>query len=616
VVLVAALSAVAGAIVGSRLKSPADAAGEREAPAASRITVPVERRALTSALTLAGEIQFAEPTPIKLAGPVGIDAGASQVVTRVPEIDQQVAEGEVLLDVSGRPVFVLQGDLPMYRALTLGSEGADVAQLEQALARLAVDPGLIDTVFDGATAAALDAFYSSIGYPSVGPSAEDSDRLRELRDAVTTAEDNVRRAETDLANAGNRVEGAELLALEQAVAQARDQVPRAQAQAQRNNETAAAAVRNATTSRDAAAVVRDTAQARLDLALTPEAVDPDTGSPYTADEIAVRQAELAQAEDALAQASTALSDAQAQQVNVISQGQAEVRAASDARALAEAQLADAQRPPDTSTAQQALDDARLALDQTRAEYEQVAGSTGTRLPPGEVVFVSQLPSTVTEVTVAVGGAATDVLLTLSSAETHVLARVARADSDLVKVGADVNIELRDFDLEFAGKVASIGQPEESEAGGSGSGRLEVTVTPDDPEVLRDYVFSSVRIVIGIASTGEDVLVVPVAAVSVGGDGSSRVEVEREPITNDDQGSTDIVRVEVGLTAQGLVEITPIDASLVEGDRIVVGTESSERRNRSDSDSDEDPEPEPDDDTDDDPAVVPDTVVTDDSGAQG
>ena len=604
VVAVAALSAVAGAAVGSQLKSPADAARERDAPAASRITVAVERRALSSSLTIAGEIQYAEPTPIKLAGSVGIDSGELQVVTRVPEIDQQVAEGDILLDVSGRPVFVLQGDLPMYRELSLGNQGDDVAQLEAALLRLGFDPGSVDTLFDGGTAAALDAFYSSIGYRSVGPSDDESDRLRELREAVTAGEESVRRAEADLVNAGERVTGANLLRLEQSVAQARDAVPRAQTQAQRDNDAAAEGVHNATTSRDAATVIRDAARTRLDVALTPNAIDPQTGEPYSADEIAIRRAELAQAEDDLAVASSALSSAESEQASVAERGTDAIRVAVDARELAEAELAEAQRPPDTSAAQQALDDARLALDAARVEYEGVAGATGTRLPPGEVVFVSRLPSTVTEVTVVVGAPATDVLLTLSSAETHVLGRVARADADLVQVGSDVIIELRDFDLEFAGTVASIGQPQGSEeggsSGGSSSGRLEVTVLPADPAELRDYVFAPVRILIDIASTDDDVLVVPIAAVSVGGDGSSRVEVEREPITSEDQGSTEIVRVEVGLTAQGLVEITPIDDSLDEGDRVVVGTESSERLNE--------PDDEPDEETDD--------SGTDDSEAEG
>ena len=100
------------------------------------------------------------------------------------------------------------------------------------------------------------------------------------------------------------------------------------------------------------------------------------------------------------------------------------------------------------------------------------------------------------------------------------------------------------------------------------------VEPSDPAAIRDYVFSSARIIVDVASTGGEVLVVPVAAVSLGADGTSRVEVERQPVTDDGPGLTESVEVEVGLTADGLVEIRPVGATLDEGDRVVVGTETA------------------------------------------
>ena len=123
VVGVAIVSALGGAWVGSRLRSPAEAEADRKPPTASRITVPVTRQALSSTLALAGEIQFAEPFSVKLAGNVGLGEGDTAVVTRLPDTDAQVAEGDALLDISGRPVFLLTGDAPMYRSLEAGSTG-------------------------------------------------------------------------------------------------------------------------------------------------------------------------------------------------------------------------------------------------------------------------------------------------------------------------------------------------------------------------------------------------------------------------------------------------------------------------------------------------------------
>ncbi|MEZ5249030.1 MAG: hypothetical protein R2713_07400 [Ilumatobacteraceae bacterium] len=76
------LSAGAGVLVGRRLQSPADAAAATAAPAPSRITVPVEKRSIESRLVANGELEYQEPTPLRLAGPVGASAGATQVVTR------------------------------------------------------------------------------------------------------------------------------------------------------------------------------------------------------------------------------------------------------------------------------------------------------------------------------------------------------------------------------------------------------------------------------------------------------------------------------------------------------------------------------------------------------
>ena len=170
VVGISVLSAAIGVVVGSRLKSPADAANEREAPAASVITVPVEKRKLVSTLVVSGQTQYVEPTPVRLAGAVGTSAGDRQVVTRIPELNSEIAEGGLLMEISGRPVFAMRGELPMYRQLTPGAKGPDVLQLETSLEALGFPPGTVDDLYDAGTEAALDAFYLSRGYSSEGAS--------------------------------------------------------------------------------------------------------------------------------------------------------------------------------------------------------------------------------------------------------------------------------------------------------------------------------------------------------------------------------------------------------------------------------------------------------------
>jgi hypothetical protein len=68
----------------------------------------------------------------------------------------------------------------------------------------------------------------------------------------------------------------------------------------------------------------------------------------------------------------------------------------------------------------------------------------------------------------------------------------------------------------------------------------------------------------VRSTATDVLAVPVSALSTGADGTTRVQVVRAG------GAIDLVRVQAGLSAQGLVEVTPLDGALRERDRVIVG----------------------------------------------
>ncbi len=597
VVGVALLAGIGGVLVGTQVRSPADEAASRAAPTPSRITVPVERRVLESSLVLSGEVQFNEPVTIKLAGAVGVPTDETQVITRLPEIDQVVQEGDVPFEVSGRPVFFLQGELPMYRRLVIGTEGPDVLQLEAALSRLGLAPGTVDNLFDQATADAVSTMYTDRGYTPEGPNDDQREQLRLARSAVTSAEQQLSDANAALADQSNTARPSEILQLRQAVDTARAAVPRAQQAATNDNNTAAVAVTSATTERDAARVLRDTAVAARDAANVPGAIDPDTGEAYTVQARSALANEAATAEQSLAAAEVALTTTVNQQPITASNGAAAVTAAQNELALAEAQLREANAPANTTARREAVDSSRRVLDEARTDLGELEATAGLRIAAGEIVFLPILPSTVTQVFTGLGGAATEQLATVATSETLVVAAISRADSSLVQVGAVVTIEMRDTDLEVPGTVVSVGQPpaEPSQDGGGdggssgggsgGSGRLQVVIAPTDPTALNDFVFFGARIRIAVASTEGEVLVVPVSALSVGPGGSSRVEVETRAVTADDVGDTEVVDVEVGLSAQGLTEIRPIDGGVAVGDRVVVGIETNERRNESDDSAD-------------------------------
>ena len=61
-------------------------------------------------------------------------------VTWLPAEGSVIEQGGVLLEVDGSPVVLLYGDRPAWRAMRRNVEGADVMQLETALADLGFDP--------------------------------------------------------------------------------------------------------------------------------------------------------------------------------------------------------------------------------------------------------------------------------------------------------------------------------------------------------------------------------------------------------------------------------------------------------------------------------------------
>ncbi|MFF9485906.1 peptidoglycan-binding protein [Streptomyces sp. NPDC014676] len=198
VVAAVALVGAGGWCAGSRMQSPADAAAAHRPPEAGPVTVAVERRSLTASVVAQGSVEFDSPRSVTLAGPVGSpdsgagDAGAgdgvAQRVTRAPVAGAEVKEGDVLMQVSGRPVLVLRGTVPMYRTLGPGASGDDVEQLQRALTRLGFAPGSANGTYGQSDAAAVSRWYESKGYRAMEPTVADKQQLGTLEAAVTTAQ--------------------------------------------------------------------------------------------------------------------------------------------------------------------------------------------------------------------------------------------------------------------------------------------------------------------------------------------------------------------------------------------------------------------------------------------
>ncbi|MET1019418.1 MAG: hypothetical protein ABWX62_05480, partial [Microterricola sp.] len=216
---VAIVSLVAGVALSAVIVSPGQAAADAKPPEPGLITVPVELRTLSNDVTLRGDVVYADSVDVTLEA--GDRTGPAVVTGRVPEAGATFGPASVALEVAGRPVIVLPGELPVYRTLRLGLAGPDVTQLKDALRSLGIDPGGSES-FDAATAAAVAELYARVGYPAPQPAEGTDDVVRGARDAVRSAEAGVASAQRELANAGagptnavriqldNRVRNAEL----------------------------------------------------------------------------------------------------------------------------------------------------------------------------------------------------------------------------------------------------------------------------------------------------------------------------------------------------------------------------------------------------------------------
>ncbi|MFF4370305.1 peptidoglycan-binding protein [Streptomyces sp. NPDC001594] len=189
VVVGAALVAVGGLLAGVLVKSPAQIAAETGPPPQGPLTAEVERRVLAQTVVMRGTV-VADQSVDVAPQPRGAEGAGAPVVTKLPlRAGDPVAAGQLLAEVSGRPVLALKGTLPVYRDLKPGAAGDDVAQLQQALRELGHGTGAdAKGVFGPGTKAALAARYRAVGYDPLPALADRGEGLKAAREAVRSAE--------------------------------------------------------------------------------------------------------------------------------------------------------------------------------------------------------------------------------------------------------------------------------------------------------------------------------------------------------------------------------------------------------------------------------------------
>ena len=155
----AAVLLVAGGITASVLQPwRAAQADSQEAPPPT--TVVVERTTLTANLVLNGTLSYGDAVALQ---------GRNGTVTGLPAAGAEIAVGQSLYEVDGRPVIAVRGDRPFWRTLSEGiDDGADILQLEQFLAESGYGDITVDHTFTWATASAVKDWQEALGLPRTG----------------------------------------------------------------------------------------------------------------------------------------------------------------------------------------------------------------------------------------------------------------------------------------------------------------------------------------------------------------------------------------------------------------------------------------------------------------
>jgi len=562
-----AVAATLAWAAGSRIESPADAAARTAPPTPSPILVPVEKRVLGSSIVTRGTARFGLPQPVSIA-PSTLKPAAG-LITILPARNTQVPEGGVLLTASGRPVFALQGELPAYRDLVPGLSGDDVRQLEQALARLGFDPGPADGRYDAHTAAAVARWYASKGWEPFGPTHEQLAAIRALeRDAGDASKAALAAAAAAAAAApaveaarataeqGTRAAAAELAA-RQAEARALEAGRDTDASLSLQNERAKADHANTAAETDLAAQIADEAfisldprqpeTARLAAKAKVELARAAARKTRLEGQAAVQAAERAAAQSGpkIAVAEGAVASAQLAERSARLEGERVVRAALDAQKLAEF-------------------DARM-LGQRAAQFSAdlalARQKLGVQVPVDELVFVRALPVRVEEIKAAVGAAATGPVLSVTDNQLAIDSALALDAAPLVKPGMKVLIDEQALAVNASGVVHKVAATPGTQGADGSHIWFEVKVDPT-PVRLEGY---SVRLTIPIKSTDGAVTAVPLSALSLAADGTSRVQVQEK------SGALAYVVVKPGLSADGFVEVLPAGGGRIEpGQLVVVG----------------------------------------------
>ena len=157
--LLAAAAVVVVVVVSN--KKPADSGTAAGTTATGAATV--QRRNLVATDTESGTLSYANSQTVynRLSG----------TITWVPQVGQVIHPGHTLFEVDNKPVLLMNGSTPAYRALTSSDiSGPDVYELNKNLVDLGYDPDgiVVDDEWQAATTAGIERMQYDLGQTETG----------------------------------------------------------------------------------------------------------------------------------------------------------------------------------------------------------------------------------------------------------------------------------------------------------------------------------------------------------------------------------------------------------------------------------------------------------------
>ena len=239
-VILALLLGVAAGMVARGFISPAQVAANARAPKASLITARVRYGVLSVPVNIRANV--GDGNPVQVNAPSDLNGSLAVVTSVNVRAGQRVSQGQLLLTVAERPVFLFGGGIPVFREMSPGMRGADIAELQAGLQAAGYGVGSdASGVYGPGTAAAVATIYKANGVRPVFAGSRAG--LSHLSHQVNVAGRELTSAQAKLkADQDSKAAKSVLAADQAAVTQAKEQLASAERALARARKTTGAQI--------------------------------------------------------------------------------------------------------------------------------------------------------------------------------------------------------------------------------------------------------------------------------------------------------------------------------------------------------------------------------------